>query len=394
MGIYKLNEFLINKSKNCFKTIALDELRDYRLAVDANGYFKTNVTVIYKSYVQSMIDPSEEIDRNLIVGKLIEQAYNLYRKMSRYGITLVMCWDGVPYPEKQQCNQKRTDQHNKNQEEIAIQMEKYLAIDKLLRTPADVKALKDALYKNSSSLNRDEKTTIMNAIKELGMPCIQAEHDAEKLCSTLAIEGFAIGVYSKDTDNYAFGAPRTYTDFGKLDNLGRQTINFTELEDILSDINLTHSQFVDLCIIAGCDYNERISRVTAKKAHDELKKYGSFLEIEKNRAIPNMSQLNYEKCREIFTYTPSPYSLDSTLISELNFNQELFSQNVNSIFDKYNLPSSLKQDLISSVRLLRSPKNYSKEQPKKSRFELNKRIPGNDLRMIREKLQSIKLANK
>lgn len=397
MGIYNLQKFLEEMALNCFKVIALDELRNYRFGVDANGYFKTNVSVIYRSYVSSMTDPSEPIDREFIVNRLIEQVVNLYRKMCRYGITLVMCWDGIPLQDKQKTNNDRRETERKNQQNYEEALQKYKRIDRLMRSPADVKALKDALYKLSATLKRDERMIIKKAIEDLGMPSIQAEHDGEKLCSILAIEGFVYGVYSRDTDNYAFGSPRTFTEFGKKDNLNRETINYTCLETILSDLNLTHSQFLDLCIIAGCDYNEHINRVTAKKALQQLKQYGNYDNIEKNRALPSMEQLNYKRCREIFAYETSPYFEDASLVSQLNFNPELFNRNLHEVFYRHNLPDTLKNDLIFGVRTLGNPKNYVKEKKtiRKSRFDdaENIRVPGKDLLTIREKLSKLRVSN-
>src|SRR5437868_3400438 len=107
MGIDKLNPFLYANAPDAFKITALDDLRDYRLAIDANGYFKTNISIVYRTYVNAMTDPSEEIDREAIINRLIEQAFMLYKKMSRYGITLVMVWDGAPLAAKTDCLKKR-----------------------------------------------------------------------------------------------------------------------------------------------------------------------------------------------------------------------------------------------------------------------------------------------
>lgn len=406
MGINGLGPFLLEHAPNAFKFCCLEELRNNRLAIDANLYFKKMVSAIYGSYVKSMSDPSEEIKRSVIIKEMVKSLFHFYIKMSYYGITLVMVWDGTTLPEKRNCVDSRNREREENKIKWEVQLNIYKQIDPLLRTSKDVKDLKDAMLRLSCNLSREEKDFFMNLIKESGMPCIRAENDGEKLCAALAIEGFVNGVYSTDTDNYAFGTPRTYTEFSNHSD--QKTINFTSLENILKDLNFTQSQFVDLCIIAGCDFNTKIKKVTALKGMKALREYRSFEEIEKNNIIKDIEKLNYKRCCEIFSYEPTEYLNDPSLISNLNFNQELFSKNIERIFDEYNFGKDLFDSIKRNVIFLNNPRNYVKELPPRlSRFSQNSssrnqdltepkevisRSSGKSLEEIKLKLRRIKLS--
>ncbi|XP_031651168.1 flap endonuclease 1-like [Oncorhynchus kisutch] len=50
---------------------------------------------------------------------------------------------------------------------------------------------------------------------------------------------------------------------------------------LLQDINLTHEQFIDLCVLLGCDYCGTIKGIGPKRAID-LIKHGSIEEILEN----------------------------------------------------------------------------------------------------------------
>ncbi|KAH0617345.1 hypothetical protein JD844_015399 [Phrynosoma platyrhinos] len=48
---------------------------------------------------------------------------------------------------------------------------------------------------------------------------------------------------------------------------------------VLQKLNLTHEQFVDLCILLGCDYCEKIRGFGPKKALKLLQKHGSIEQV-------------------------------------------------------------------------------------------------------------------
>ena len=66
------------------------------------------------------------------------------------------------------------------------------------------------------------------------------------------------------------------------------------------------NQFIDICILLGCDYTETISGVGVKKVWDLITKYGSIEELIKNekKIIENKYKLpdnfRYLEAREYF----------------------------------------------------------------------------------------------
>lgn len=51
---------------------------------------------------------------------------------------------------------------------------------------------------------------------------------------------------------------------------------------VLKGLNMTHEQFVDLCILLGCDYCDNIKGIGPKKAIEYIRKYGSLEQVLKN----------------------------------------------------------------------------------------------------------------
>src|SRR5205085_3124549 len=81
---------------------------------------------------------------------------------------------------------------------------------------------------------------------------------------------------------------------------------------ILEDLEMTCEEFRDLCILLGCDYNDRIKgyppdgkthkkpvSIGAKGAFAMITEYRRLEEVEKYVVDPD--PLIYRRCREIFT---------------------------------------------------------------------------------------------
>ena len=181
MGIDKLGQFLKTRAPNAFLTYTLDQLRNYRLAIDADGYFKRHLSKITSEYIKDMVDPSEPIDREIIVRAMLDRLFSLYKKMAYYGITLIFVWDGKVFPAKISCIQERNKIKEDNELKIVQELEKFNAIDPLLRQTSDIKNLKAALLTRCSRMSREERQFFIEIIKKVGMPCLTADYDGEKL---------------------------------------------------------------------------------------------------------------------------------------------------------------------------------------------------------------------
>ena len=119
------------------------------------------------------------------------------------------------------------------------------------------------------------------------------------MCSDLCKRGIVDAVLSEDTDVLAYGAPLFLT---KIDTTADTCVRIS-YPDILSNLDLTKEQFLDICIMCGCDYNQNIPKIGSETAYKYIKKYGSIEGIEKNTSH-DTSILNYIRTRDIFLNYP------------------------------------------------------------------------------------------
>lgn len=84
------------------------------------------------------------------------------------------------------------------------------------------------------------------------------------------------------------------------------------LEEVLKCLNFTKCQFVDLCILCGCDYSEGIEGIGSTKAFNLLEEYkdieGVLKWVDEENSNPKKKKkyeysdesFNYKECRELF----------------------------------------------------------------------------------------------
>ncbi|KAF7851614.1 hypothetical protein BT93_L3497 [Corymbia citriodora subsp. variegata] len=90
-------------------------------------------------------------------------------------------------------------------------------------------------------------------LRLMGVPAFEAPSEAEAQCAALCEAGKVYAVASEDMDSLTFGAPRFLHHL--MDPSSREVpVMEFEISKVLIKMNLDMDQFIDLCILSGCDY--------------------------------------------------------------------------------------------------------------------------------------------
>lgn len=92
--------------------------------------------------------------------------------------------------------------------------------------------------------------------------------DAEKYCALLCRQGLADYVISSDSDALIFGAPHLVTNI-----LSKPKVYC--LSKILKSLNMTQEELINLAVLAGCDYCNKIPGIGIITAYNIVKRYGT-----------------------------------------------------------------------------------------------------------------------
>uniref|UniRef100_A0A8C9RI17 Zgc:110269 n=1 Tax=Scleropages formosus TaxID=113540 RepID=A0A8C9RI17_SCLFO len=137
----------------------------------------------------------------------------------------------------------------------------------------------------------------------LGVPCIQAPGDGEAFCAQLVKEGKVHAVASEDMDTMPFGSELLIRQFDAKKEGDVMEYSLSKLLDILQ---LTHKEFVDLCILLGCDYCEKIQGLGPRRALKLIQQYKTIEDVvlhvnRKTHPIP--VSWKYQEARRLFLET-------------------------------------------------------------------------------------------
>jgi len=133
----------------------------------------------------------------------------------------------------------------------------------------------EKLSKRTVHMNRSHQDEAKHLLRLMGVPVVEAPCEAEAQCAALAKAGVVWAAASEDMDTLCFGAPRllrrlTFSEARKL------PVWQIELPGVLSGAGLTMEEFVDVCILCGCDYLEPLKGIGPKKALDRVRKHGDL----------------------------------------------------------------------------------------------------------------------
>nr|XP_057924591.1 probable flap endonuclease 1 homolog isoform X1 [Doryrhamphus excisus] len=140
----------------------------------------------------------------------------------------------------------------------------------------------------------------LHLLKLLGVPMLQAPGDAEAFCAWLVKRGTAEAVSSEDMDTLPFGA---HVMIRHLNAKRDSDVVEYSLPKLLEILQLTHMEFVDLCILLGCDYCDKITGFGPKRALTLIQKYRTIEDVvlhinRKTHPVPN--NWKYKEARKLF----------------------------------------------------------------------------------------------
>ncbi|VDM02430.1 unnamed protein product [Schistocephalus solidus] len=256
MGIHQLSKVIGDHAPKAIKNNEIKAYFGRKIAVDASMSMYQFLVAVRQEGNNLTNDAGESTSH--IMGMF----YRTIR-MIENGLKPVYVFEGKPPNLKAGELAKRTERREESQKELnkAEELGDVEAIEKFSRR----------LVKVTPQHNEDCKTLL----KLMGVPVVQAPGEAEAQCSVLAKAGKVYAVGTEDMDALAFGAPvllrhLTFSEARKM------PIQEFRLQTVLDSLNFSMDQFIDLCILLGCDYCDTIRGVGPKKAVDLIQRLGSI----------------------------------------------------------------------------------------------------------------------
>lgn len=159
-------------------------------------------------------------------------------------------------------------------------------------------------YPNHSGTTSSQTKDCLHLLKLLGVPIIQAPGEGEALCAQLVREGTVDAVASEDMDTLPFGGNILIRQLNAKRDSDVVEYSLPKLLDILK---ITHEEFVDLCILLGCDYCDKIAGLGPKRALTLIQQHRNIenVVLHVNRKTHPVPQFwKYKEARKLFLHPP------------------------------------------------------------------------------------------
>lgn len=304
MGIKDLNTYLRKEEIDCFFTLPLSSFSEQRFAIDGLNWVFTYLSNSYRKIYERSKDPLDITDQEELFIELLKEFLNFNNKLMNHKITPVWIWDGISKDNK---TATKIERRAKRQELIEKRdnLRNQLLKQSFLERDTNLLTEYKKLVLNTATIAYEKIDKLKKLNKDMGLPTIIAEDEAENLASSLAMRRKISAVWSADTDTYPLGAPLVVKGFENIN--GKLCIRGINTLKMLEHLNMTHCEFRDFCILLGTDFNSRIPGIGPSKSKFLIDKFKILENIEDNTKH-NLYSMHYKDVRMQLT----PYDTDYT----------------------------------------------------------------------------------
>jgi flap endonuclease-1 len=310
MGIRNLNRYLRTQCPNSLKCIHLKELSGKKVVIDISIY-------LYKYETDNV---------------LLENIYMMLSIFTHYNITPIFIFDGKPPQEKKALLIKRREEREEAKEEYnrlkqLLENENENDNDKDKENKEIISEM-DRLKRQIVQVNKDKIEKVKSLIRAWGATYYDARGEADELCALLVMKQKVWACLSEDMDLFVYGCPRVLRYFSLLSH----TAVLYDLDGILKELQMSHNEFKEICIISGTDYNLQTNSDDSKKInlYMIMKLFQDFKNGNPNKSFYDWMQEN------------------SNLITNIDVLKK-----INNMFD---LSATKKLDVFKKIQILNGPK--------------------------------------
>ncbi len=284
MGIKNLFKLITKYAPNSIKNNNIENYKNKILVLDANMVIYQYVIAI-RNTGNDLLNDKGEITSHVL--GVISKSLLLLKN----NIIPVFVFDGKAPKIKLNTLNKRKECKKRNN-------------TKLINCTNENDKLK--YFKRSFTINKKIVDECKEILKLFGIPILESPTEADPLCALLVKNNLANGVISEDMDLLTFGSPILIRKM----KANKKMVTEINLDNILKELNLNMNEFIDLCILLGCDYTPKINKLGMVRAYGIISEYKSIDNFLKNHPkvrdgfykIPD--NYNYLEARKFFKNPP------------------------------------------------------------------------------------------
>ena len=324
MGIKNLNKLLTRHCKDGISEINIKELSGNIVAIDTSIY-------LYKyKYFGNILDCFTRQIIHLLKNK----------------ITPIYLFDGKPTEEKNKLLIERSEKYRKQKEEInelKENIEDYIIKIKTLKedeTNNDVEKIEDLMddlselrvklnskSRSSVRVTKDDYKNLKQMFEDYGIFYYTCNGETDIYMKHFFNNNLIDYALTEDLDFLTHGCNKVLYNY----NFKKNKILLYDCCKIKKELELNDEQFIDLCIMMGCDYTKSPKGIGYVTSYKLIKKYEAIENVIENIDKYNYDNFDYINARKIFLIENETIDLS----------RRLFTINPISIKTKLNISPKL-----------------------------------------------------
>ncbi|KAI1332279.1 DNA-repair protein rad2 [Xylariaceae sp. FL0255] len=127
-------------------------------------------------------------------------------------------------------------------------------------------------------VTREHNAECQQLLKLMGIPFIVAPTEAEAQCAVLARAGKVYAAASEDMDTLCFDSPILLRHL-TFSEQRKEPVQEIAVDKVLEGLQMERKQFVDLCILLGCDYLDPVPKIGPTTALKLIREHGTLEKV-------------------------------------------------------------------------------------------------------------------
>ncbi|KAF3775855.1 Flap endonuclease 1 [Nymphaea thermarum] len=231
MGIKGLTKLLSDNAPKAMKQRKLESYFGRKIAIDASMSIYQFLIVVGRTGTETLTNEAGEVTSHL------QGMFWRTIRLLEAGLKPIYVFDGTPPDLKKQ---------------------------ELVKRLTGVKEDIEKYSKRTVKVTNKHNEACKRLLRLMGLPVVQV-----------------YAVASEDMDSLTFGAPRLLRHL--MDPSSKKVpVMEIEITKVLEELNLSMDQFIDVCILCGCDYCENIRGIGGQTALKLIHQYGSLESVLEN----------------------------------------------------------------------------------------------------------------
>jgi len=218
---------------------------------------------------------------------------NMIACFKQLGIVPIMVFDGKPPSEKKVALRHRSEVRIQSEQKLHHLEHDIASVTMSAYQRSILELEASRIRKDTCYLTSEERDVSKQLFYACGILSLNASGEADNVLAYFERRGYIDAVISNDMDLLARGVetlyvPESYTLPGEDTGWVRYS-----LSDILRTVSLTYTQFVEMCVLMGCDYTAGLKSIPHRSAYWAVKYKGSMSRILESLGVSYISP--YEK---------------------------------------------------------------------------------------------------